>query len=120
MVLVFFTGAIRIYYEAVTGNITALGPNQELASPGKDFIVGIRSIVIEHGISVGHIPVWIVDDNGPELDEVFLLNITGVELVNSSQFNDTIPPLLGSHHVSEITLLSNDNPYGIFKFPVER
>ena len=102
------------------GNITALQSNQRLALPEEDFVSGRRSIVIGDGEDVGSIPVWIKDDEIPELGEVFLVNITAVELVNPSLWNNTIPPILGHHHVSEITLLPNDDPHGVFRFPKER
>ncbi|PFX17387.1 G-protein coupled receptor 98 [Stylophora pistillata] len=113
-------GAVRVYYEAMHGNITALQSNQRLALPEEDFVSGRRSIVIGDGEDVGSIPVWIKDDEIPELGEVFLVNITAVELVNPSLWNNTIPPILGHHHVSEITLLPNDDPHGVFRFPKER
>ena len=113
----FITGAIRVYYEAVRGNTTSLQSSETFATPGEDFVAGQRSIIIDDKQDVGTIPVWIKDDNVPELGEVFLMNITRVELVDSSQFNDTIPPLLGSYRVAQITLSPNDNPHGVFKFP---
>lgn len=116
----FLSGAIRVYYEAVRGNITVLQSDQGLASPGEDFVTGRRSIVIGNSEDVGSIPVWVKDDDIPELGDVFLVNITGVELVNPSQWNDTIPPSLGPNHISEITLLPNDDPHGVFRFPKER
>ncbi|XP_068693739.1 adhesion G-protein coupled receptor V1-like isoform X3 [Montipora foliosa] len=113
-------GALRVWYEATSGNITALKSDESLATPGLDFIEGKRSIIIGDNVDVGSIPVWVIDDNFPELDEVFIVNITGVELVNAAQFNNTIPPILGSNHVSQITLSANDNPHGVFKFSLAR
>lgn len=117
---VFPLDAIRVYYEAVRGNITALQSDQGLASPGEDFFAGRRSIVIGDNEDVGSIPVWVIDDDTPELGEVFLVNITGVELVNASQLGNTIPPSLGTHRVSQITLLPNDDPHGVFRFQQKR
>ena len=76
--------------------------------------------MIGNNEDVGSIPVWVIDDDTPELGEVFLVNITGVELVNTSQQGNTIPPSLGPHSVSQITLLPNDNPYGVFRFQQPR
>lgn len=118
--LFYSPGAVRVFYEAVRGNITALQSDQGLATPGVDFAAGRRSIVIGNNEDVGSIPVWIVDDDTPELGEVFLVNITGVELVNVSQLGNTIPPSLGTHRVSQITLLPNDDPHGVFRFQQER
>lgn len=117
---IFPLGAIRVYYEAVQGNITALQSDHGLALPGVDFVAGRRSIVIGDNEDVGYIPVWVIDDDIPELGEVFLVNITGVELVNTSQLGNTIPPSLGTHRVSQITLLPNDDPHGVFGFQQER
>ena len=109
-----------MYYEAVRGNITALQSDQRLALPGEDFVPGRRSIVIGNDEDVGSIPVWVIDDDTPELGEVFLVNITGVELVNVSQLDNTIPPSLGPNRVSQITLLPNDYPHGVFRFQQKR
>lgn len=116
----FLIGAIRVWYETSTGNVTALQSDQSLATAGEDFIEGRRSIIIGDNVDVGSIPVLVIDDDVPELDQVFIVNITGVELVNPAQFNNTVPPILGSHLVSQITLSANDNPYGVFKFPEAR
>lgn len=116
----FPSGDVRVYYEEVQGNITVLQSDQRLALSGEDFVSGRRSIVIGDGEDVGSIPVWVKDDEIPELGEVFLVNITEVELVNPSLWNNTIPPSLGHHHVSEISLLPNDDPHGVFRFPNER
>ncbi|XP_015763361.1 PREDICTED: G-protein coupled receptor 98-like [Acropora digitifera] len=113
-------GAIRIWYEASTGNVTALQSDQSLATPGEDFIEGRRSIIIGDNVDVGSIPVLVMDDDVPELDQVFIVKIIGVELVNPAKYNNTVPPLLGSHLVSQITLSANDDPYGVFKFPQAR
>ena len=118
--LFYSPGAVRVFYEAVRGNITALQSDQGLATPGVDFAAGRRSIVIGNNEDVGSIPVWIVDDDTPELGEVFLVNITEVEVVNVSQLGNTIPPSLGTHRVSQITLLPNDDPHGVFRFQQER
>ena len=116
----FLIGAIRVWYEASTGNVTALQSDQSLATAGEDFIEGRRSIIIGDNVDVGSIPVLVIDDDVPELDQVFIVNITWVELVNAAQYNDTVPPRPGSHLVSQITLSANDDPYGVFKFPQAR
>ena len=100
--------------------MTALQSDQSLATAGEDFIEGRRSIIIGDNVGVGSIPVLVIDDDVPELDQVFIVKIIGVELVNAAQYNNTVPPLLGSHLVSQITLLANDDPYGVFKFPQAR
>lgn len=100
--------------------MTALQSDQSLATAGEDFIEGTRSIIIGDNVDLGSIPVLVMDDDVPELDEVFIVKIIGVELVNPAQYNNTVPPLLGSHLVSQITLSANDDPYGVFKFPQAR
>ena len=100
--------------------MTALQSDQSLATAGEDFIEGRRSIIIGDNVDVGSIPVLVMDDDVPELDQVFIVKIIGVELVNAAQYNNTVPPLLGSHLVSQITLSANDDPYGVFKFPQAR
>lgn len=108
-------GTIRIHYQVLNGNLRPLAADQRLAYSGMDFIGGHRSVEIASGDVVGQIPVWLLDDDTPELEEVFLVNITGVELVNSSQAGNTVPKL-GNHTVSQITIPANDGTRGLLHF----
>ena len=53
-------------------------------------------------------------DNDPELDEVFTVNLTAVTLVGGGTV--TTPPTVGEASVAEITILSNDSPRGTVTF----
>ena len=108
-------GAIRIHYQASSGSLQSLAADQRLASPGSDFIGGNQSIVIPDGEGAGQIPVWILNDALPELEEVFLVNITGVELVNASGAGNTLPRL-GSALVTQVKISANDGTRGVLQF----
>lgn len=74
-------------------------------------------------MSIGAIPLNIVNDNSAELDEYFVVNITNVELVNMSSAinNETfIPPRLGQNLTSEVKIEKNDGPQGILVFSPAR
>ena len=87
-------------------------------------VVNSTSILINDGWSVGAIPLSIVNDNLAELDEYFLVNITNVELVNTSSRsinNETFtPPRLGQYLTSEVKIEKNDGPQGILVFSPSR
>lgn len=87
---------------------------------GEDFVFGRRSIVIGDGEDVGFIFVWVKDDEILEFGEVFLVNIIEVELVNLLLWNNIILLSLGYYYVFEISLLFNDDLYGVFRFFNER
>lgn len=87
---------------------------------GEDFVFGRRSIVIGNGEDVGFIFVWVKDDEILEFGEVFLVNIIEVELVNLLLWNNIILLSLGYYYVFEISLLFNDDLYGVFRFFNER
>lgn len=63
---------------------------------------------------------FLFQDDIPELDEGFLINITDVQFVNSSTSSGV--PLLKRPGVEicEVTILENDEPRGIFQFNVTK
>lgn len=50
----------------------------------------------------------------PELEEVFLVELTSVNLVGSDTTG--IPPSLGRNTIAEVFVDPNDNPQGIITF----
>ena len=100
-----------------------MSSDERLAVVNTDVVVNKTSILIENGMSVGAIPLSIVNDNLPELDEYFVVNITNVELVDmsSARNNETFtPPRLGRHLTSEVKIEKNDGPQGILVFSPAR
>lgn len=101
-------------------SLRSLSSNERLATLDTDVVVKRTSIRIKNGVSLGTIPLSIVDDDLAELDEYFVVNITDVELMNLSSFarsNETFtPPRLGQYLTSEVKIEKNDGPHGILVF----
>lgn len=104
-----------MHYEVKTGNITVLKQGQRLATD-KDFRATVGSIIIDNGQSSGQLPVQIIDESDPEIAEVFIVNITQVELVTSPHNTSGMAPKLGTHRTAQVTINSNDNPRGLLGF----
>ena len=86
------------------------------ATAGNDYTPAVgREIIISEGSSLAYIPVTILADDLPELNETFQLSLIEVsfaeELVEDS---GTGGPQLGSTTTAEIVILENDDPYGRF------
>lgn len=120
----FCLGTIRIYFTVINGSLHSLSSDERLATLGTDVAVNTSSILIKNGVSIGAIPLSIVNDSLAELDEYFIVNITGVELVRSDSQpvnNETFtPPRLGQFLTSEVKIEKNDGPQGILIFSPAR
>ena len=75
-----------------------------------------EEIIIEEGSSSAEIPVTILADNLPELDETFQLSLVSVSFTEevSEDMGDG-GPQLGETTTLEITIRENDDPYGRFR-----
>ena len=87
------------------------------ATAGNDYapIVG-EEIIIAEGSSFARIPVTILADNLPELNETFQISLISVS------FSEELPedsgsggPQLGSTTSTKILIRENDDPYGRFR-----
>lgn len=58
-----------------------------------------------------------LQDNDPELSEVFLISLVSVTLVGS---DGDIAPSTGTSSQAQVTILPNDNPRGILTFRESR
>ncbi|NXA31973.1 GPR98 protein, partial [Eudromia elegans] len=110
-----FVGDIAVQLSAM--------PNFELplsnqATENEDYIIDKKTIIMEENTAIASVIVTIFHDNVPELQEGFIINITDVQLIDSSA--------TGSHpsvkrlglEVAEIIIEENDDPRGIFSFSV--
>lgn len=79
-------------FEASGGFIRQDGPGLELATPVDDFTPDGRYIYLENGENSGVVILRIINDQLPEIDEAFLVNLTSVTLVGA---DTTLPPRLG-------------------------
>ncbi len=86
---------------------------QSVASPGTDFVpVVSQSVIIPDGAREVPLPVTILGDSVPELNESLLVTLTGVELTTPTE--SAAMPVLGSLARATLVILENDDPRGIF------
>ncbi|VDI35962.1 G-protein coupled receptor 98 [Mytilus galloprovincialis] len=109
-------GNIRVSYEIKEGSVTPLSEDLLKATAGDDFEALQGYVDIGNGISYSTIRVRVKEDSIPELDEVFIVVLTGVTLLNNSQVSN-MPPQLGTKDTtSEIVISANDGTKGIIMF----
>ena len=90
----FISGDVRVYYDVKQGAVSALNSNLELAAPGTDFVSIVGGyITISDGENSGTIVAQIKEDSVPEVDEVFTVQITQLQLLSSMTTN--FQPVLG-------------------------
>nr|XP_029492889.1 adhesion G-protein coupled receptor V1-like [Oncorhynchus nerka] len=110
------SGVVNISYETVRGSLQDLSQVEgggALAEPGQDFLSVSGSVILQDGqISVA-IPVTILDDDIPELEEFFLVNVTSAVLITTL----TPGPKLDTHGlVAEISIGANDGIRGVIEW----
>ena len=85
---------MRVIYDIRVGSMETLTSDLQLAAATLDFkAVSNGSVVFGDGQSSGIIMVEIVDDNIPEVDEVFIVQLRRVELIQPQ--TSTFQPKLG-------------------------
>ena len=103
-------------YEVVQGTVSTLSADLSLASPGQDFTAVTNGFVdIPGAVTSASIAVVIVNDLLPEIDEVFLVRLTSVSLIGST--DSVAPPRLATAGtVSEVRIGANDGAQGVVVF----
>ena len=71
-----------------------------------------QSVIIADGARQASIPMTIIGDAEPELDESLLVTLTRVELVTPS--TEEGGPILGAISQATVVILENDDPRGVF------
>ncbi|XP_026067280.1 adhesion G-protein coupled receptor V1 [Carassius auratus] len=105
------SGAVNISYETVQGSLQDLRQTEgALAQPGLDFRHISSSVIMQDGQTSVSIPITILDDDIPELQEFFLVNITSAVLITTLP---TAPKLNTEGLVAEIIINANDGIQGI-------
>ncbi|XP_028269622.1 adhesion G-protein coupled receptor V1 [Parambassis ranga] len=108
------SGAVNITYEVIRGSIQNLSRVEgALADPGKDFISGSGSVILQEGQTSVAIPVTILEDDIPELQEFFLVNITSAVLITTLA---TVPQLDTQGLVAEVSIAANDGIRGVIEW----
>ena len=82
--------------------------NQALANV--DYVSINKSIVIPDGQRSANINISILDDENPELDEVFDVELTHVELID---YSPVLPPQIGGVRRVVVTIVTNDDAHGL-------
>jgi len=79
-------GAVRLHYSLVPGQRTkSLDVNTQLATPGVSFVAADDAyVVLVPGQSSVQLNVSIIDDGIPRPTQVFLVNLTRVDLLSTS------------------------------------
>ncbi|XP_051279685.1 adhesion G-protein coupled receptor V1 isoform X2 [Dicentrarchus labrax] len=108
------SGAVNITYEVIRGSLQDLSQVEgALADPGQDFISGTGSVILQDGQTSVAIPVTILEDDIPELQEFFLVNITSAVLITTLA---TVPQLDTQGLVAEVTIAANDGIRGVIEW----
>uniref|UniRef100_A0A663NAC2 Adhesion G-protein coupled receptor V1 n=1 Tax=Athene cunicularia TaxID=194338 RepID=A0A663NAC2_ATHCN len=96
-------GAINVTYATVPGLLTLSNQTEgALAEPGADYIAVSGSLTLEEGETSAAINVTILEDDVPEVQEFFLVNLTAVELIMNHSTSS--PPRLGKTTYTELSL----------------
>uniref|UniRef100_H2M3Y4 Adhesion G-protein coupled receptor V1 n=1 Tax=Oryzias latipes TaxID=8090 RepID=H2M3Y4_ORYLA len=108
------SGAVNITYEVMRGSLQNLTQVEgALADPGLDFISGSGSVLLQDGQTSIAIPVTILEDDLPELQEFFLVNITSAVLITTLT---TVPQLDTQGLVAEVSIAPNDGIRGVIEW----
>ncbi|XP_074494393.1 adhesion G-protein coupled receptor V1 [Sebastes fasciatus] len=108
------SGAVNITYEVLRGSLQDLSQVEgALADPGQDFISGTGSVILQDGQTSVAIPVTILEDDIPELQEFFLVNITSAVLITTLA---TVPQLDTQGLVAEVSIAANDGIRGVIEW----
>ena len=91
------------------------------ARAGLDFVSIVNSnyALIKNGSSYGSVSITILNDSIPELEEIFEIHLTGVEVVGYNPTQENLPEIGGITRIN-VTIQENDYPYGLFGLQVER
>ncbi|XP_076586595.1 adhesion G-protein coupled receptor V1 isoform X2 [Chaetodon auriga] len=108
------SGVVNITYEVIKGSLQDLSQVEgALADPGKDFISGTGSVILQDGQTSVAIPVTILEDDIPELQEFFLVNVTSAVLITTLA---TVPQLDTQGLVAEVSIAANDGIRGVIEW----
>ncbi|XP_049326601.1 adhesion G-protein coupled receptor V1 isoform X2 [Astyanax mexicanus] len=108
------SGAVNISYETVKGSLQDLRQVEgALAEQGQDYLYASGSVVMQDGQTSVSIPITIIDDDIPELQEFFLVNITSAVLISTLP---TTPKLDTQGMVAEVRINANDGVRGIISW----
>ncbi|XP_008059253.2 G-protein coupled receptor 98 [Carlito syrichta] len=113
-------GAINVTYTTVPGMVSLKNQTEgNLAEPEVDFVPVIGFLILEEGETAAAINITILEDDIPELEEYFLVNLTSVELI-MAPFT-SFPPRLDSEGLTaQIIIDANDGARGVIEWQRSR
>ncbi|CAH1797156.1 unnamed protein product [Owenia fusiformis] len=111
-------GAVNVFYTIRNGSLLEDTPPEGLADAGLDFTAISTSIEIADGAHSVQFEVTVFEDDIPEIDEEFIVELTKVELVSpiGSSFKPTID-VNGAK--SQVTIEANDGTKGVVIFRLQ-
>ncbi|XP_027630761.1 adhesion G-protein coupled receptor V1 [Tupaia chinensis] len=113
-------GAINVSYATVPGVLSLKNHTEgNLAEPEVDFVPLVGFLILEEGETAAAINVTILEDDVPELEEYFLVNLTYVALIMAPL--TSFPPRLDSEGLTaQITIDANDGARGVIEWQQSR
>nr|XP_011757031.1 G-protein coupled receptor 98 isoform X6 [Macaca nemestrina] len=113
-------GAINVTYTTVPGMLSLKNQTVgNLAEPEVDFVPVIGFLILEEGETAAAINITILEDDIPELEEYFLVNLTYVELIMAA--STSFPPRLDSEGLTaQIIIDANDGARGVIEWQHSR
>ncbi|NWV35380.1 GPR98 protein, partial [Grantiella picta] len=109
-------GAINITYATVPGLVPLSNQTEgTMAEPGADYVAVSDSVILEEGETSAAINVTVLEDDEPEVQEFFLVNLTSVELIMNHSTSS--PPRLDVEGLaSQIIIDANDGVSGVVEW----
>ncbi|NXE93985.1 GPR98 protein, partial [Menura novaehollandiae] len=109
-------GSINVTYATVPGLVPLSNQTEgSLAEPGADYVAVSESVILEEGETSAAINVTILEDDVPEVQEFFLVNLTSVELIMNHSTSS--PPRLDVEGLaSQIIIDANDGVSGVVEW----
>ncbi|XP_069912554.1 adhesion G-protein coupled receptor V1 [Oryctolagus cuniculus] len=113
-------GSVNVTYATVPGMLSLKNQTEgNLAEPEVDFVPVTAFLILEEGETAAAINITILEDDIPELEEYFLVNLTSVELIMAPL--TSFPPRLDSEGLTaQITIDANDGARGIIEWQQNR
>ncbi|XP_031951062.1 adhesion G-protein coupled receptor V1 isoform X6 [Corvus moneduloides] len=109
-------GAINITYATVQGLVSLSNQTEgTLAEPGADYVAVSDSVILKEGETSAAINVTILEDDVPEVQEFFLVNLTSVELIMNHS-TSSLPRLDVEGLASQIIIDANDGVSGVVEW----
>ncbi|XP_059551072.1 adhesion G-protein coupled receptor V1 [Myotis daubentonii] len=113
-------GAINVTYTTVPGILSLKNQTEgNLAEPDVDFVPVVGFLILEEGVTAAAINITILEDDIPELEEYFLVNLTYVELIMAPL--TSFPPRLDPEGLTaQIIIDANDGARGKIEWQYSR